>query len=95
MLHSHANEHIATVMDVAEHGVGSTRAFKHEDIIKASWFRCLNLHGLDPTRPQQAVILPHNRLREHQDRLEEFLHIARHVLETLYFKFLVWAIACC
>lgn len=84
MLHSHANEHIATVMDVAEHGVGSMRAFKHEDIIKASWFRCLNLHGLDPTRPQQAVILPHNRLREHQDRLEEFLHIARHGLETLY-----------
>jgi len=84
MLHSHANEHIATVMDVAEHGIGSTRAFKHEDIIKASWFRCLNQHGLDPTRPQQAVILPHNRLREHQDRLEEFLHIARHGLETLY-----------
>ena len=84
MLHSNAHDHIAAVMHVGEHGLNSTRAAKHEEIIRSSWFRCLNQHGLDPTRPQQAIILPNSRLREHQDRLEEFLHIARHGLETLY-----------
>jgi hypothetical protein len=32
----------------------------------------------------EPVILPSHRLREHQDRLEDFIHIARHGLETLY-----------
>ena len=84
MLQNNANDHIAAVMHVAEHGLSSTRAATHEEIIRSSWFRCMNQHGLDPTKPQQAIILPNSRLREHQDRLEEFLHIARHGLETLY-----------
>ena len=33
---------------------------------------------------QEAVILPSPQLREHRDRIEDFLHIARHGLETLY-----------
>ncbi len=41
-------------------------------------------HGLDPTRMQEAVILPGHLVREHQERLDEFLHIARHGLEALY-----------
>ncbi len=84
MLHRHAHDHIATVMHVAEHGLNASRASKHEEVIRSSWFRCMNKYGLDPTRPQQAIILPNSRLREHQDRLEDFLHIARHGLEALY-----------
>ncbi|MDE2120956.1 MAG: sigma-54-dependent Fis family transcriptional regulator, partial [Betaproteobacteria bacterium] len=53
-------------------------------LIRASWARCVNEHRLDPARMQEAVILPGSQLREHQDRLEAFLHIARHGLETLY-----------
>jgi transcriptional regulator of acetoin/glycerol metabolism len=41
-------------------------------------------HGLDPARLQEAVILPDPRVREHQERLEEFLRIARHGLEAMY-----------
>jgi transcriptional regulator of acetoin/glycerol metabolism len=33
---------------------------------------------------QEAIILPSNQLREHQDRMGDFLHIARYGLETLY-----------
>jgi sigma-54 dependent transcriptional regulator, acetoin dehydrogenase operon transcriptional activator AcoR len=33
---------------------------------------------------QEAIILPSERLREHQDRIEDFLHIARHGMEALY-----------
>ena len=39
---------------------------------------------MDPTRMQPAVILPHARVREHRERLDDFLGIARHGLEALY-----------
>ncbi|WP_295639044.1 sigma-54-dependent Fis family transcriptional regulator [uncultured Methylibium sp.] len=77
-------EHIATVMQVAEAGLAADAARKHDQIIRASWSRCVHEHRLDPTRMQEAVILPSHQLREHQDRIEDFLHIARHGLETLY-----------
>ena len=53
-------------------------------LIHSSWLRCLHEHRLDPSRMQEAVILPRERLREHQDPLEDFLPIARHGLESLY-----------
>ncbi|MEN9417076.1 MAG: hypothetical protein RI988_696, partial [Pseudomonadota bacterium] len=53
-------------------------------IIQSSWARCVSEHRLDPTRMQEAIILPHAQLREHQDQMEAFLHIARHGLEALY-----------
>ncbi len=46
--------------------------------------RCVHDHKLDPTRMQEAIILPNTAVREHQDQLEDFLHIARHGLQTLY-----------
>ena len=55
-----------------------------DTIIHDSWTRCVSEHRLDPTRMQEAVILPNAQLREHQDQLEIFLQIARHGLEALY-----------
>ena len=55
-----------------------------DPLIRDSWLRCVHEHRLDPTRMQQAVILPQQRVREHQERIEEFLRIARHGLESLY-----------
>jgi len=77
-------EHIATVMQVADLGVQAAAARRHEQVIRDSWHRCVHEHQLDPTRMQEAVILPRSRLREHQDSMEALLHIARHGLETLY-----------
>jgi transcriptional regulator of acetoin/glycerol metabolism len=77
--------HIATVVSVATQGA-ALAATGHEQLIRDSWFRCVHEHQLDPTRMQEAIILPHARLREHQDQMEAFLHIARHGLETLYSK---------
>ena len=76
--------HIATVMQVADSGVGAPAAARHDAIIRASWERCVREHRLDPTRMQEAVILPQARLREHQDQMDAFLSIARHGLESLY-----------
>ncbi len=75
--------HIDTVMQVAGHGIGAPQAQAHDEIIRASWQRCVHQHRLDPTRMQEAVILPQARLREHQDQMEDFLQIARHGLEQL------------
>ncbi len=90
-------EHIHAVMQLAAHGltpresadgepaaVARTGAHMPDPIIQQSWTRCVHQHGLDPTRMQEAIILPAQRVREHQERMEEFLRIARHGLEALY-----------
>jgi transcriptional regulator of acetoin/glycerol metabolism len=79
-------EHIDTVMRVASHCFAASGPQQHDDIIRDSWLRCVNDHRLDPTRMQQPVILPGTLLREHQDHMEEFLHIARHGLEALHLQ---------
>ena len=76
--------HIDAVMQVAGVGVHAPQAQAHDALIRTSWQRCVHQHRLDPTRMQEAVILPDARLREHQDQMEAFLHIARHGLEALY-----------
>ncbi|WP_439112345.1 sigma-54-dependent Fis family transcriptional regulator [Hydrogenophaga sp.] len=83
---SSQHQHIATVMQVAADGVGAQAAAQHEQVIRDSWLRCVQEHRLDPTRMQEAVILPQARLREHQDQMEALLQIARHGLESLYSK---------
>jgi transcriptional regulator of acetoin/glycerol metabolism len=85
-MHSVQHQHIATVMQVAADGTGALAAARHDQVIRDSWLRCVQEHRLDPTRMQEAVILPHGRVREHQDQMEAFLHIARHGLESLYTK---------
>jgi transcriptional regulator of acetoin/glycerol metabolism len=83
---SSQHQHIATVMQVAADGAGAQAAAGHEQVIRDSWHRCVHEHRLDPTRMQEAVILPQARLREHQDQMEALLQIARHGLEALYSK---------
>ncbi|MBI3156677.1 MAG: sigma-54-dependent Fis family transcriptional regulator [Burkholderiales bacterium] len=75
-------EHIHAVMRLAGDGLPVVDA--PDPLIAESWTRCVHQHGLDPTRMQPAVILPHARVREHRERLDDFLGIARHGLEALY-----------
>ena len=83
-MQANQKRHIETVLQVAETGRPVPQALHHDEIIRDSWMRCVHEHKLDPTRMQEAIILPGQRIRERQDQLEEFLHIARHGLETLY-----------
>jgi transcriptional regulator of acetoin/glycerol metabolism len=75
--------HISAVMRLAGDALPPGAAAP-DALIADSWRRCVHEHRLDPTRMQQAVILPQQRVREHQERLDEFLRIARHGLESLY-----------
>jgi transcriptional regulator of acetoin/glycerol metabolism len=77
-------EHIHAVMRLAGEGMPLVDAPAPDRVIRESWTRCVHQHHLDPTRMQEAIILPSQVLREHQERLEELLHIARHGLEALY-----------
>ena len=84
MLHTVTN-HISEVVNFAERGVEAAKLpSSRDEIIRSSWARCVHEHHLDPARMQEAIILPSNQLREHQDRMGDFLHIARYGLETLY-----------
>src|SRR5262252_3855830 len=76
--------HIHAVMRLAGDGLALADGAPPDPVIRESWSRCVHEHGLDPTRMQEAVILPQHLVREHQERLDEFLHIARHGLEALY-----------
>ncbi|MDH4050239.1 MAG: sigma-54-dependent Fis family transcriptional regulator [Rubrivivax sp.] len=77
-------EHIHAVMALAGDGSTLAASLRPDALIGESWARCVHLHRLDPTRMREAVILPQQRVREHRERLDEFLHIARHGLEALY-----------
>ena len=77
-------EHIQAVMRLAGEGMPLPDTPAPDPVIRASWTRCVHEHHLDPGRMQEAIILPSHLLREHQERLEELLHIARHGLEALY-----------
>jgi transcriptional regulator of acetoin/glycerol metabolism len=77
-------EHVHAVMTLAGEGASLPGAALPDALIRESWMRCVHTHRLDPTRMQQAVILPRQQLREHRERIDEFLHIARHGLEALY-----------
>ncbi len=77
-------EHIHAVMALAGEGRQVPQALTPDDIIRESWTRCVHEYRLDPTRMQEAIILPQQRVREHRERLDEFLGIARHGLEAMY-----------
>ncbi len=53
-------------------------------IVQESWKRCVEIHGLDPARAQDAYIVPDTQLHEHQERLEDLMRTARFGLESLY-----------
>ncbi len=57
---------------------------QRDPLILQSWQRCVQQHGLDPSVMREAVILPSAQIREHAERLEEFLRVARHGVESLY-----------
>lgn len=80
-------EHIETVVQattyIAPPAMLADR-IAHDAIIQNSWRRCVHQYGLDPSRMQEARILPQPRLREHQERIDDFARIARHGLQSLY-----------
>ena len=76
-----SSRHIDHVLAV---GLGGARASGPAALFHKSWTRCIKQHGLDPARPMPARILPQHQLREHQQRLDGFLRVARAGMEDMY-----------
>ncbi|WP_298234333.1 sigma-54-dependent Fis family transcriptional regulator [uncultured Azohydromonas sp.] len=75
--------HIDNVIAVGT-GALAVRAAGPESLFHKSWARCMSQHGLDPTRPTPARILPSAAVREHRQRMEGFLRVARAGMEDMY-----------
>lgn len=55
-----------------------------DSVVTDSWIRCVGEHQLDPAITSEAYIVPHTQLREHRERSERLINIARGGLETLF-----------
>ncbi|ADP12935.1 transcriptional regulator [Erwinia sp. Ejp617] len=77
-------QHIATVVASIDGNLPSMALRQHDQAIRDSWLRCVELHRLEPGRMQEAHILPWAQLCEHRERIEAFRCIARHALKALY-----------
>ena len=75
------SRHIDNVVSVA---LAGTSPSGPDALFHKSWTRCLKQHGLDPTRPTPARILPSHQVRDHQQRMEGFMRVARAGMEDLY-----------
>ncbi|MCP5196128.1 MAG: sigma-54-dependent Fis family transcriptional regulator [Gammaproteobacteria bacterium] len=71
-------EHILSVVQ------GTSTESSPEASIARSWVRCVNNYGLDAVHAHQTQVLEQIRLREHQQRLDDFLEIARIEMNNLY-----------
>jgi transcriptional regulator of acetoin/glycerol metabolism len=79
MVETNLISHIEEVERVAA-GSNSTR----DTLVLESWKRCVDTHGLDPARMQEAYIVPDYELREHRERTEKLIRTARFALESLH-----------
>jgi transcriptional regulator of acetoin/glycerol metabolism len=78
------SRHIEIVTATTSGSVPGPSEGSTAELIQRSWRRCVNDYGLDPSQSQPARILESIKLREHRERAEEFLRIARGGLEQLY-----------
>ncbi|WJV67399.1 sigma-54-dependent Fis family transcriptional regulator [Pectobacteriaceae bacterium CE70] len=83
-MNQHQRDHIDAVVETINGNTVSTTLQCCDRLIRDSWLRCVNDHGLDPSRMQDARILTWHELQEHQRNLEEFRRIAHQGMERLF-----------
>ncbi|HJV84067.1 MAG TPA: sigma-54-dependent Fis family transcriptional regulator [Noviherbaspirillum sp.] len=76
-------QHIDRVLTVVDGGTIGDESTCN-DLIRRSWKRCIKDYGLDPAQRRSARIVPSQKLREHQEQIEEFLRVARAGMEQMY-----------
>jgi transcriptional regulator of acetoin/glycerol metabolism len=55
-----------------------------DGLVSASWRRCVETYGMDPTRPDPAHIVTDAELRQHREQSERLIATARSGLQTLF-----------
>ena len=78
------SRHIDNVVRIGSANASSLSGGGPQAIIHKSWTRCMQQHGLDPTRPTPTRILPSDLVRDHQQRMDGFMRVARAGMQDLY-----------
>ncbi|CAD5371441.1 Acetoin catabolism regulatory protein [Rubrivivax sp. A210] len=76
--------HIERIVDVVSRDRDVPVDSAPDDVIRNSWMRCVTNHRLDPARPRGALVVPAHEVREHLERVDEVLHVARSGMEQLF-----------
>ncbi len=76
MVERHHVEEIAQVLD--------GRATGRDSYVDASWRRCVELYGMDPTRSEPAHIVTEAEFRNHRDQANWMIGAARASLHALF-----------
>lgn len=80
-MHDTTYQHSERVIDV----VGGKQTIEGpESNISSSWSRCINSHGLDPSRRYAPRVEDVNRIAELEDQYETLIDIARLEMDSLY-----------
>ena len=64
--------------------VAAGECSQRDSPVVQSWLRCVNDYKLDPANAQDAYIVPHAQLREHQEQAESLIRISRAGLAALF-----------
>lgn len=82
-LHQTVSKHVEHVIDVVERHapIGSSRGANR---LERSWERSLNNHQIDPSQTNTPRIVTTRELREHRERLDAFMRIAREGVDRLH-----------
>ena len=78
------SHHVESVLAVARGPLPPLHALDNGSLIQRSWHRCINTHGLDPSRPAEQYVETASALRERRGQIEEYLHVARAGMEQLF-----------
>jgi transcriptional regulator of acetoin/glycerol metabolism len=81
-------DHVGRVLNVIEGRSHPRAPHPEHERLKQSWQRSLNKHSIDPGRASSPKVVTAYELREHRDRLETFMRIAREGVERLHHEVL-------
>ncbi|GAB2779304.1 sigma-54-dependent Fis family transcriptional regulator [Halomonas shantousis] len=75
-------QHIETLMRLSEGRMTGLDGCR--EVIRRSWTRCVDEYRLDPGRPRPVRVLTQQALKEHQEPVDELLHVARAGVDQLF-----------
>jgi len=82
--HGEIARHVERVVEVVEKGASLPRHTAAQDRLARSWKRSLSNYQVDPSLASTPQVVTAQELREHRDRLDAFMRIAREGLDRLH-----------
>ena len=81
-------DHVGRVMNIVEGRSRPAQTDPAYERLARSWRRSLNKHSIDPGLSSVPKVVTAYELREHRERIETFMRIAREGVERLHHELL-------